>query len=60
MVVFSPDGKTVATASWDGTARIWKELPANIYQALCDQVARSLSQQEWDDHVGDLEYEPVC
>lgn len=22
-VVFSPDGKTLATASWDGTARLW-------------------------------------
>jgi WD40 repeat protein len=34
-VVFSPDGATLATACWDGTARLWNCLPVASFCAAC-------------------------
>ena len=44
-IAFSPDGRQVATASDDGTARIWSVPPRRRCQELIDEARRALPRQ---------------
>jgi hypothetical protein len=48
-VAFSPDGQTVLTGSWDGTARLWE---ARTGKPI---VTRVLGRQEWEERRRQLE-----
>lgn len=58
-VVFSPDGRWLATASKDGTARVWVA-PASLAETTCLYLKRNLTQDEWQRYLGDEPYRCTC
>ncbi|MFH0176570.1 helix-turn-helix domain-containing protein [Streptomyces cacaoi] len=58
-VAFSPDGGTLATASWDRTARL-TPVPQQWAHQLCGRAGRNLTRQEWTLYVTDTPYERLC
>ncbi|MET8920117.1 WD40 repeat domain-containing protein [Streptomyces sp. NPDC004610] len=48
-LAFSPDGRTLATGSSDGTARLWDirlREPAAAISRICEAVGRDLTRDE--------------
>ena len=56
-VVFSPDGKYMATASADNKARLWiyGNIEDLISEASC-RLTRNLTPEEWKKYMGDKPY----
>ena len=50
-VDFSPDGRYVATASWDGAARVWGWLPEDLIELASSRVQRALGAEEWAQYL---------
>ncbi|MBS9769215.1 MAG: hypothetical protein J7F05_01410, partial [Trichodesmium erythraeum GBRTRLIN201] len=61
-VAFSPDGKTIATANYDNTARLHWATSEGLIQEACSRLSRNLTAKEWQQYINsDLEtYQKTC
>ena len=57
---FSPDGRSVAVPSFDGTTAVWDLEPTRWLEAACDLVGRNLTRDEWDQYMGSFSYRATC
>jgi WD40 repeat protein len=60
-VVFSPDGKTLASGDGAGTVILWDVSPGSWVDRACRIANRNLTQSEWEQFIGpDTPYELTC
>lgn len=60
-VVFSSDSNYLATGSVDGQAKRLRLVDADtIVFEVCDQLTRNLTKEEWEEYMGEREYQKTC
>jgi hypothetical protein len=59
-VVFSADGRWLASAGPDAQARVWVLMPAELVANACSRALRNLTCAEWGKLLGDRPYKKSC
>jgi WD40 repeat protein len=59
-VVFSPDGRWVASGSGDRSTRAWLWRPEDWIAEACARLPRNLTLEEWQMYLPDEPYRPTC
>lgn len=60
-VAFTPDGKYLASGSYDNTVRLWLVSTDRLAEMVCQKVWRNLTMDEWQKFMGDdIPYESTC
>jgi WD40 repeat protein len=59
-IVFSPDGKQLATASADTTAGLWLWRSDDLIEAACTRLTQNFNEDEWRRYVGEERYRKTC
>jgi len=51
---------TFATASWDGTARLWRTDPDEVANLICSTTNTRISAAEWSQAMPDVPFQAPC
>ncbi|GAA3459954.1 AAA family ATPase [Saccharothrix longispora] len=57
---FSPDGTRLGSTSTDSTVRVWDLDQAHAEERICAKTQGVLPEEEWREHLPQLDYEPPC
>jgi Tol biopolymer transport system component len=59
-LAFSPDGRTLISASRDQTLRIWNTHVDTVTHHICDVLRGRVTAEQWQQLIPDLPFEPTC
>jgi WD40 repeat protein len=57
---FSPDGKYIASGSYDRSARLWLWRAEDLVEEACARLTRNLSAEEWSRYIGVEPFRDTC
>lgn len=59
-VAFDPVGGFLFTGGGDGVGRLWDLDVDRVIRRVCDTTRGMLTEEQWDRHMPELDFEPTC